>query len=160
MQTKQELEDWYEKPDQWGYFSNPEDEKRRTLLLSMLDCGYYYERALDVGCGEGFITKEIPAYTIHGLDLSKNALSRLPRNVTPVDAPIGQYDLVVSTGTLYAQYDHKAIYETIMAAAADHILISGIGEWLIPYDFGHAVRTIKFPYRDYEQHATLYAKWY
>ena len=60
MQTQQELEDWYAKPDQWGYFTNPEDSKRRDLLLSMFDCGYYYQRALDVGCGEGFITQQIP----------------------------------------------------------------------------------------------------
>jgi trans-aconitate methyltransferase len=158
MQTKQELEDWYAKPDQWGYFTNPEDEKRRTLLLSMLDCGYYYERALDVGCGEGYITEKIPAHTIHGLDLATNALARLPKNVIPVQKPHGQYDLVVSTGTLYAQYDHKAIYECIMDTAKEHILISGIGDWLIPYDFGNPLRTIKFPYREFEQHATLYVK--
>ena len=158
MQTKQELEDWYAKPDQWGYFTNPEDEKRRTLLLSMLDCGYYYERALDVGCGEGYITEKIPAHTIHGLDLATNALARLPKNVIPVQKPHGQYDLVVSTGTLYAQYDHKAIYECIMDTAKEHILISGIGDWLIPYGFGTPLRTIKFPYREFEQHATLYVK--
>ena len=158
MQTKQELEDWYAKPDQWGYFTNPEDEKRRTLLLSMLDCGYYYQRALDIGCGEGYITEKIPAHTIHGLDLATNALARLPKNVMPVQKPHGQYDLVVSTGTLYAQYDHKAIYECIMDTAKEHILISGIGAWLIPYDFGHPFRHIKFPYREFEQHATLYVK--
>jgi len=158
MQTKKELEDWYAKPDQWGYFTNPEDEKRRTLLLSMLDCGYYYQRALDIGCGEGFITEKIPAHTIHVLDLATNALGRLPKNVMPVQKPHGKYDLVVSTGTLYPQYDHKAIYECIMDCAKEHILISGIGAWLIAYDFGNPLKHIKFPYREFEQHATLYLK--
>jgi hypothetical protein len=48
---------------------------------------------------------------ISGIELSETAKLRFPANVVPVKEPIGKYDLVVSTGTLYQQYDHEAIYD-------------------------------------------------
>ncbi len=85
MQSKQELEDWYSQPDRWGYFNNPEDTKRLEKILFMLGWGKsHYKRAIDIGCGEGFVTTFLPADEIHGLDLSDNALARLPQNVIPV----------------------------------------------------------------------------
>jgi trans-aconitate methyltransferase len=156
MQTKEDLESWYKIPDQWGYFSNPEDTKRRDLIFSLLPDKLIYNRAIDIGCGEGFISQKIPARTIHGLDLATNALGRLPENVVPIYFPHGKYDLVVSTGTLYQQYDHKSIYDMIMKFSSNHILISGISDWLINYDFGEVISTIEFPYREFNQRTTLY----
>ena len=156
MQTKQELEDWYDSPDRWGYFSNPEDFKRRDFILGLLEDEQLYKRALDIGCGEGFITEKLPAAEIYGLDLSDNAMSRLPQIVKAVTTPEGKFDLVISTGTLYPQYDHKAIYDMIMKCSSKHILISGIAEWLIDYDFGEPIKTINFNYREYTQRTTLY----
>ena len=81
---------------------------------------------------------------------------RFPANVIPVKEPIGKYDLVISTGTLYQQYDHEAIYKTIIEAASHHILIGGIKDWLIDYNFGKVIKTIEFPYREFIQKMTLY----
>lgn len=157
MQSKQDLEDWYNIPDQWGYFTNEEDTKRRDFILSMFEVGHYYQRTLDIGCGEGFITHKIPSNVIHGLDLSNKAMQRLPSNVIGVNEPSGKYDLVISTGTLYPQYDHQSIYNMIMASASQHILISGISDWLIEYNFGTIIKSINFNYREYTQKTTLYA---
>lgn len=158
MQTKEDLELWYSEPDKWGYFSNVEDKRRLEKIIYMLGWGKkIYKRAIDIGCGEGFITEHLPAEEIHGLDISDNALNRLPDNVLPVQEPIGKYDLVVSTGTLYAQYDHEAMYKLIMSCASEYILIGGISDWIINKDFGHQIQFIVFPYREFTQKLTLYA---
>ena len=158
MQSKQELEDWYSEEDKWGYFTNHEDTKRLKQILYMLGWGRKtYNRAIDIGCGEGFISRHLPAAEIHGIDLSDNALTRLPPNVIPVSEPHGKYDLVISTGTLYKQYDHEAMYKLIMESASEYILIGGIEDWLIDYDFGKRIQFMTFPYREYTQKLTLYA---
>lgn len=158
MQSKQELEQWYEEPDKWGYFSNEYDEIRLKNIIYMLGWGKKrYDRILDIGCGEGFITQHLPSEVIHGLDISDNAMGRLPSNVKPVSAPEGKYDLVVSTGTLYSQYDHEHIYNLIMQSASQYILIGGISDWLIEKNFGAEVQKMHFPYRQFTQKLSLYA---
>jgi len=158
MQSKEELEDWYSEPDRWGYFNNQEDMIRLKKILYMLGWGKKrYKRAIDIGCGEGFITQHLPADEIHGYDLSDNALKRLPPNVTPVSEPDGKYDLVISTGTLYPQYDHEAIHKMIMSCASEFILIAGIEEWLVPKDFGVQMQFNTFSYGEFTQKITIYA---
>jgi len=154
MQTKEELEEWYDSHDPWGYETNKEDSIRLKKILSLLDKKYH--KALDIGAGEGFIARHLPADMISGIELSETAKSRFPANVVPIKEPIGQYDLVISTGTLYQQYDHKAIYDTIIKSATHHILVGGIKDWLINYDFGKEIKTIEFPYREFIQKITLY----
>ena len=104
MQTKEELEHWYAVPDPWLYKQTPDDEERKNLILDFLPLKY--QRALDIGCGEGFVTTDLPAIEIHGIEISDNAARRLPWNVKRVHSPEGLYDLVMTTGTLYQQYDH------------------------------------------------------
>ena len=115
-----------------------------------------YDRALDIGCGEGFITQNLPATIIHGYDLSTNALNRLPQNVIPCPTPFGKYELVITTGTLYFQYDHETINKMILQYAEKYVLVAGIQEWLINYSYGKELKTITFPYREFTQKLTLY----
>lgn len=154
MQTKEELELWYKDKDPWGYETNPDDKIRRRNILSMM---FYYERALDIGAGEGFVTTKIPADEIHGIEISDAAAERFPQNVKRVYEPEGKYDLVMTTGTLYEQYDHKQIVDWIHQSASRHVLISGIKDWLLPYTFGKVLMHKEFPYREYTQSLTLYA---
>ena len=158
MQTQQELEDWYQNEDPWGYKSNEDDRRRLKQILFTLGWGpKVYSRALDVGCGEGFVTSQLPAFEIHGLDISLKAMTRLPPNVKAVTKPEGKYDLVISTGTLYKQYDHERIYQIIMQAASKYILIAGIESWLINYNFGKELYRNAIQYRqEYNQLITLY----
>lgn len=158
MQSKQELEKWYEEPDKWGYFQNEYDEIRLKNIKYLLGWGKKtYDRILDIGCGEGFVTQHLPSDVIHGLDISENAMNRLPSNVTAVSSPQGKYDLVVSTGTLYSQYDHEAIYKMIIESATQYVLIGGIADWLIEKQFGAEIQKMHFPYRQFTQKLTLYA---
>ena len=154
MQTKEELEHWYAVADPWLYKQTPEDEIRKNLILDFLPLNY--QRALDVGCGEGFVTTDLPAIEIHGIEISDNAARRLPWNVKRVHSPEGLYDLVMTTGTLYEQYDHAQIYNWIKQSACRHILVAGNNEHLIDYDFGKIINQKEFTYRQYIQRVTLY----
>jgi hypothetical protein len=154
MQTKNELEEWYNRVDPWDYYEHEDDKLRKHKILSVLP--KTYDKSLDIGCGEGFITKDLPSKEIYGYDLSNTAMSRLPKNVKMVDNFEKKYDLVISTGTLYPQYDHKKIYEMIINSSTNHILIAGIEEWLINYDFGKKINEVSFKYRTFNQIIRLY----
>lgn len=153
MQTKQELENWYNKPDPWFYQTTLDDKNRKDLILSLLDT---YDTALDIGCGEGYITKDIKAKKIYGIELSDNASSRLPNNVNRLLKPNGKYDLVMTTGTLYSQYNHTQIKNWVLESARNHILVGGIKDWMIWSDFGKIIKEIEFDYREYKQIIRLY----
>jgi hypothetical protein len=154
MQSKEELENWYRHPDPWKYETTQDDLFRKEQILQMLPMRY--ERAIDIGCGEGFVTKDLPAIETHGIEISDLAASRLPWNVKRVHAPEGLYDLVMTTGTLYTQYNHEQIVEWIRKCSCRHILIAGIREWLMPYTFGNVLAKKEFKYREYVQSVTLY----
>lgn len=153
-QSKEELEKWYKNPDPWAYQTTQDDLDRKEKIINMLPIRY--QRAIDIGCGEGFITCDLPATDIHGIEISDLAASRLPWNVKRVPAPEGMYDLVVTAGTLYAQYDHAQIYDWVKKSACMHILVAGIKDWLIDYDFGKIIQQEEFTYRQYVQRVALY----
>ena len=154
MQSKEELEKWYSTPDPWAYETTFDDLDRKEKILQILPTKY--TRALDIGCGEGFVTRNLPAIDIHGIELSDFAASRFSWNIRRVFAPEGMYDLVMTTGTLYQQYDHQQIAKWIKESACKHILIAGIKDWLIDYDFGKIIQQKEFAYRQYIQKVTLY----
>jgi 16S rRNA A1518/A1519 N6-dimethyltransferase RsmA/KsgA/DIM1 with predicted DNA glycosylase/AP lyase activity len=157
MQTKQELEEWYERVDPWDYTVTPDDLYRKQFYLIVLDdLGQSYDRALDIGAGEGFITKDLPAEQIHAIEMSDAAANRFPENVERVFVPEETYDLVLVTGLLYPQYDHYQIADWISAAASKHVCIGGIKEWLLPYSFGTQIRSFEFPYREYTSVFNIY----
>jgi len=158
MKTAKELDLWYQTEDPWQYKSSEDDKRRLKQILFTLGWGpRFYLRALDIGCGEGFITQHIPAYEIHGLDISKKAMSRLPGNVKAITKPEGKYDLVLCSDTLYPEYDQDAIYKTIMNTASKYLLISGIDERIPKFEFGKEIfrNAIKYQ-RQYNQLITLY----
>ena len=153
MQSKEELENWYLREDPWNYKTTKDDYFRKEKILSLLK---KYDKALDIGCGEGFITKDLPANEIFGIELSDNASLRLPSNVNRLQTPDGKYDLVMTTGTLYQQYNHQQITNWIKQSASHHILVGGIKDWMIWSDFGKIINEIEFQYREYTQIIRLY----
>jgi len=155
MQSKEEIEKWYSKEDPWSYKTTQDDLDRKKIIINFLD-GYIYEKVLDLGCGEGFITTNLPAKEIHGLEISDTASARFPNNIKRVLAPEGKYDLVTTMGTMYKQYNHAEIYEWIKSSATKHILIAGIDSWLLPYDYGKLLKEKKYKYRQFEQILQLY----
>lgn len=159
VQSKQSLEEWYKDPDPWGYETNPDDIARKQKILDILAEHGPYFRALDIGCGEGWITKDLPSPEIHGIERSDAAAERLPDNVTRLHEPYGTYDLIVCTGVLYKQYDWRQITEWIKNSARGIVLTSNIKSWEInelPAD--KQIFETEFPYRDYIQKLRVY-KW-
>jgi hypothetical protein len=153
MQNKNQLENWYRKTDPWQYAKHPDDLYRKNFYLAVLeDIGPYFSTALDVGAGEGWITKDIPAGQLHALEISDTAAERLPDNIERVTHVSSKYDLVMATGVLYAQYDHESIASCIHEASTPGTLvfIGGIRTWLKPYQFGKKVREHCILYREYE----------
>lgn len=155
MQSKEELDQWYASPDPWGYQMYPDDlERKKRILAALLG---RYERALDIGAGEGWITKDLPARRVYAYEISDNAKNRLPPNVKPVTEPKGKYDLILATGVLYRQYDHEAMLRIIKAHASKTVLIAGIKDWLVDLStLGEPVHMEEFRYRDYTQELRVY----
>jgi hypothetical protein len=157
MQSKDELEAWYQTPDPWDYKNTPDDIERKKRILAALPAKY--KRALDIGCGEGWITKDLPAEVIHGLELSDTARARIPPPAIGVTKPAGKYDLIILTGVLYKQYDHNRMIDTVYTHAAKGatILTCHIKDWEheLPSD---AEYIEEFPYREYVEILRRY-KW-
>lgn len=155
MQSKQELEDWYKVNDPWGYKINKDDQNRKDIIFSMLQKNEYIN-ALDIGAGEGFIAKDLPAKIIHGLEISDLAASRFPENVKRIFYPEEKYDLIIAAGVLYQQYDYKYLTKIIKNFSKKHIIVSGIKDWLILDNFGKILEEKEYKYRNFIQRSILY----
>lgn len=150
------LEAWYEKSDPWGYRSEADDAYRKTFLCQLVNA-YKPKKVLDIGCGEGFVTESINADELHGLEISDKAAARIPSHIKRVLAPEGSYDLVLTTGTLYKEYDHTQIAAWIKQADSRWVVVAGIKDWLLPYSFGKIVEQHEFDYRGHlRQQVTVY----
>jgi hypothetical protein len=152
------FDDLYKQKDPWGYETNHHDFFRRDKIKEIFG-ERYYTRALDIGCGHGFITTALPAWERYGLDWAEGSTNHVPSNVTAIKEPYGQYDLVVATGVMYNNFRHRQIHEMIMQRSTYHILIAGIKDWLMPHDYkSEIIAEVEFPYREYVQKVTLYQR--
>lgn len=151
MQRKEDIERWYDKPDPWGYETHPDDLIRKRRILKALE-GRTYNRALDIGAGEGWITKDLPAKVIHGLELSEQARARMPSPVAPVTEPHGKYDLIVLTGVLYDHYDRDTFVQWVRDHRAKRavVLTCHIKAWEVPLPYESQYEE-SFQYREYTQ---------
>ena len=122
--------------------SSKDDKIRLKYILSLLDKNY--DKALDIGSADGFITKHLPAKIISAIEIDENLRSKLPATIIPVKDPVGTYDLVICTSVLYEEHDHRSVYKTILQSSCKHILIEGEKDLLINYDFGNEVKSIEF----------------
>ncbi len=174
LQPLSELEAWHANVDPWSYETHPHGHKRVQVLLSELP-ERTFERVLDVGCGQGYVTAQLPGASVTGVDISENAIShakklesdRLRFQVGGLfDLPSlfsVPFDLVVVTGVLYPQYIASA--KTLAYRVVDKVLAPGgllvsvhIDEWYscrFPYFLS---KTLSYPYRDYIHRLEIYEK--
>lgn len=165
-QTKEHLDAWWSTPDAWGYKTNPHDAKRKEMILRALQMALdseikdVFDKALDIGAGEGFVTKDLPAKTIHAIELSTNAARRFPKKIKRVNAPEGKYDLIIATGVLYDHYDWETFRNWIDMHASQYVLVSHYDKVGKPHDRWKKtlITMADFPYRDGTQYLRLY-KW-
>lgn len=150
-QSKQSIEQWYEQNDPWGYEQHPDDQIRKGLILGVLAEYPKFVRALDIGCGQGFITESLPARHIEGIEISDKAAERLSSNVNRVAKPDGQYDLVVCTGMLYNHYDYRQFISWIETCSSGIVLTCNIKDWERAQPALTQLFSQEFPYREFTQ---------
>lgn len=156
MQTKSELEHWYQRNDPWFYETTPDDQTRKDKILAAIPGTY--KTALDVGGGEGWITKDLPAKKKYIYEISDSACERLPDNVTRVSyEKLKPVELVIATGVFYKQYDWEEMHEIVKNNATKVIVTSNIKSWEIPLEIDWKQTYYEeFPYREYTQVLRVY----
>ncbi len=170
--STEELERNYDRVDPWGYQRDPADRDRKARILACIDgirdLGQTFERALDIACGEAWITKDLPAKEIWGCEISGQARSRWPANIKSHPlveyAPGLNFDLVLITGALYRHYDWRLFVNLANEVATKFIVTCNIDEWEVDEARellkGEVIWLERFPYqrpeKDYVQRLTVY----
>ena len=162
MQSKQDLEDFYSTPDPWGYKTNDDDENRRKYVSAIAKVFApfpgLYDRALDIGAGEGFMTSAIPCTDIEYIEISDKAASRVHPIYKRVKKPAGKYDFILCTGQLYEQYDYQLFLDWIYKHSSGIVLVSHYNKAGRPHDDLHynQIFYAEFPYREGKQILRVY----
>jgi 2-polyprenyl-3-methyl-5-hydroxy-6-metoxy-1,4-benzoquinol methylase len=174
IQKKEELDNFHEVRDPWGYENNPDDFKRKEILLSEIPVKDY-TNVLDIGCGQGFLTNKLPGENIFGVDISGTAVEYAKQfcrkdilfrqgSIFEIDTLFDvKFDLIVITGVLYPQYIGKSsnlIYILLDKILKDDgILVSvHINEWYkmqFPY---LKIKQFYYDYREYTHNLEIYCK--
>lgn len=162
MQDPREIEASYQTPDPWGYKTNPDDAMRKQRILDIIASvpkfGNHFERALDIGAGEGWITESLPADAIFGFEISDTAASRFSKIVQRTTEPSGKYDLIIATGVMYGHYDFERFIRMIKDHASGLVVLVNIKAWEVPMlkELGEMIYEEEFPYRDFIEHVRVY----
>jgi SAM-dependent methyltransferase len=179
IQSAGDLDAHYREADPWGYRSNADDIRRRQELLGALP-RRPFERVLDIGCGNGFVTLALPGQKVVGVDISKEALrwaslasAEEPNPgrfeflhmsiLEPEFERLGRFDLIVVTGVLYPQYVGGAlsvVRENIDKALQPEAIIASchIREWVtcrLPYSL---LDVTLYPYRGRTHQLEIYRR--
>ncbi len=157
MQDVREIEASYQTPDPWGYQTNPEDAYRKDMILSLLN-GRRFKRALDIGAGEGWITRDLPADHLFGYEVSDTAASRFPVFVRRETKPSGKYDLIIACGVMYSHYDWRRFIDLIKEHASGVVILCNIEAWEVPEvaELGVPLMEGTFPYREFIEKLRFY----
>jgi len=147
------LDTWYSQPDPWGYQTNNHDINRKERLIMLANFFGPFERCLDIGAGEGWITKDYPAKEIHGYEKSDLAAARFPPNVGRPIPIVGKYDLVCATGVFYAHYPWDIFLGLVKEHASKYVLVSSIRDWEVECveQIGTEIARQEYPYREFIQ---------
>lgn len=179
LQPLEDLEKFYSRRDPWNYSKDPDDARRKNELLSVLPARDW-QRVLDIGCGDGFVTFDLPGRSVLGVDISPSAIKwaqeiragrtdaeRFQFACTSIfelraDA-LGTFDLVVVTGVLYTQYIGKAF--SVALQRIDALLQPGgvlaschIDDWRPPAFPYVGLDVSLYPYRGYTHRLETYLK--
>jgi len=174
MQSPAELDAFWSRPDPWGFRTHPDDQTRLVKLLAALPKSRY-RRALDIGCGDGFIAEQLPAEFVTGIDLAQGAINQA-RDRTPAGAKRvfyqgslfdfgnlirGTYDLIIASGILYSQYlgGASVLAGQILAeqlAPGGDLVISGVSGWLSVVPPLTLLHRETYKYREFEHRLEIW----
>lgn len=160
------LEEWHEREDPWSYESSAEDAKRKEVLLTELP-DLEYASTLEIGCGQGFLTRDLPGKQVVGIDVSAAAIRRA-RETADVRIsyqegsifqlrelfPSRRFDLIVVAGVLYPQYVGRAlnlVYDEVREVLAPGGILASvhIDSW---YRARFPLLLLKTHFYDYREH--------
>ena len=130
---------------------------------------YKFARTLDIGCGEGWLTKDLPGKEVIGVDISEKAIGRARQNEKKVkyyyldvnkQLPPGKFDLILVTGVFYKHYIKKKTLLKILdlLKSGGYLLTCHIKEWSffdIPFE---KIYEEEFTYRQYIEKLVVYQK--
>lgn len=146
-----ELESNYNTTDPWGYQTNPADHERKQIIIDNVAI-LCVNSALDIGCGEGWITKDLPVKEIYGYEVSKQARSRWAPNIKQWELS-EKVDLTLLTGVLYENYFWHAMVTRAVMSSRKYILTSCIADREYPPAISFIqtnhfkqIEQIEFPY--------------
>ena len=174
IQKKEDLDIFHNIRDPWGYENNAEDIKRKEILLDQIPKREYLN-VLDIGCGQGFVTNDLPGKNIYGVDISGSALRNAELyckkeiifkegSIFDIDSLFNiKFDLIIITGVLYPQYIGKS--SSLIYLLIDKILNKDgilacvhINEW---YNSQFPYLKFKqqfYSYREYTHNLEIYCK--
>lgn len=161
---KTDDESYLRSRDPWRYTSNPVDAIRKQKILDSLQFGRgprshrHFFRALDIGAGEGWITKDLPASSLFGMESSDAAARRFPPNVARVFEPVGKYDLILATGVMYETYHYREFLRIIREHASYIVALCNIEGWEVPavVELGVPRYVERFPYHEHTEVIRVY----
>lgn len=173
LQSMEELDQWHASDDPWQYESTPDDLRRKSILLSEIP-SRSYGRTLDIGCGQGFVTRDLPGSSVMGIDISSQAIARAQRysddalqfrqaSIFDLAGCEERYDLIIVTGVLYPHYIGNSltlIYRIVDRLLAENgVLVSvHIDAW---YKARFPLLLLKqhfYDYREYTHRLEVYGK--
>lgn len=177
IQSIDELNKFYSVYDPWHYSENPEDSKRRDILLSEIP-SEEYANVLDIGCGHGFLTNYLPGKSVLGIDISQKAIDQANLNKPPrisyqalsvFDLPTlisnfpKKFNLLIITGVLYPQYIGNSsnlikLYIDSLLAENGVLISVHIQDWFrirFPYLL---VKSFVYSYREFTHQFDVYRK--
>lgn len=175
IQKYSELNKFHEVSDPWAYEQTEGDKKRKQILLSEIPSKKFLN-VLDIGCGQGFVTRDLPGAKVLGLDISENAIAHAKKyesdrmafksgSVFELNNLLKdeKFDLVIITGVLYPQYIGRSevlVYDQVdKVLSPDGILISvHIDSWYsarFPYLLN---KQVFYEYREYTHCLEVYYK--
>lgn len=107
-------EQFYAKADPWGFVGDENEEVKYALTLDLCGDGPF-DRALEIGCGEGLFTQMLAprCQSLLAVDISSRAVRRAQVRLSnhpgaliramslPAGNPVGPFDLVVASDVLY-----------------------------------------------------------
>ncbi|WP_428225736.1 class I SAM-dependent methyltransferase [Flavobacterium sp.] len=174
IQNKLELDEFHSSEDPWGYENNNEDLKRKEILLSELP-KLNFEKVLDIGCGHGFITRDLPGAKVIGIDISSTAIEFakktknervdfLQGSIYEIDKFENEsFDLIVITGVLYSQYignSNNLIYLLIdkILKKGGYLVTVHIDDWYNSQFPFLKLKQTYYSYRAYTHNLEIYLK--
>lgn len=128
LRSKEEWERWYATPDPWQSDGSEKDRVRTQAILDRLKFAHF-AHFLDVGCGEGRLTKALSTLCDHSLavDIAENALDRARARYHDIEFQQGDLlDVIARPEVAGTPFDFVSVSEVLYYLCTDEERIAAI----------------------------------